>query len=75
MTITQKIYSRNLIPRGHAVPQLHAVIHFLVFKSTKGVSNITNVVQYADSKNEMFIAIRSDWAIVMLKALGISEIL
>jgi hypothetical protein len=57
------------------VPQLHAVIHFLVFKSTKGVSNITDVVQYADSKNEMFIAIRSDWAIVMLKTLGISEIL
>jgi hypothetical protein len=57
------------------VPQLHAVIHFLVFKSTNGVSNITDVVQYADSKNKMFTAIRSDWAIVMLKGLGISEIL
>jgi hypothetical protein len=40
----------------------------------KGVSNVTDVVRHADSKNEMFIAIRSDWAIILLKALGISEI-
>jgi len=28
-----KICSRNVIPRGHAVQHLHAVIHFLVFKA------------------------------------------
>jgi hypothetical protein len=71
MAITQKC-SCNLIPRGHAVHQLHAVIHF---ETHKGRFEYHNVVQHADSKNEMFIAIRSDWAIVMLKALRISEIL
>jgi len=46
-----------------------------LFLKHKGRFEYHNVVQYADSKNEMFIAIRSDWATVKLKALGISEIL
>jgi hypothetical protein len=46
-----------------------------LFLKHKGRFQYHNVVQYADSKNEMFIAIRSDWATVLLKALGISEIL
>jgi hypothetical protein len=69
-----KICSRNLIPRGHSVHQVHAVIHFLVFKA-QGAFGISHVVQHADSENEMFTAIRNDWATVVLKALEISEIL
>jgi hypothetical protein len=46
-----------------------------LFLKHKGRFEYHNVVQYAESKNEIFIAIRSDWATVMPKTLGISEIL